>query len=290
MSLPEALLTEFNKELSLDGCGLNVLNDQIYISVDKITNNRNLFGFSGSLSLELWAIETPYKGEGFSGQLVTYTHLTQLQDGYELTNNTYQLPFSEPTAGTWHMTLMLREWDGANYITKDYVNFPIPYTVSQPMVIREVNNVISVDFTVNESPSAYPEKVSDDIGQSINHVEKENSEKPAANTDATQDAKLDSAVTDEQAVKQLQKTSNKLKEAKKNKTSEKNKKKIKVKKTVKISINSAAIEELESVKNLPKKVAKAIVDARPYKSFDELLKIKGMGPKLLKKVEVSIKL
>lgn len=275
MSLPEELLTEYKKELSLDGCGFSVLHNQICITVDNITNNRNLFGLSGSLSLELWAIESPYMGEGFTGQLVTYTYLTQLQDGYELRNNTYQLPFSEPTAGTWYMTLMLREWDGVNYITKDYVNFPIPYTISQPDVIREVNNVISVDFRGNEEHSAHREKASDDI----EFVEKENTELPTANRD-----------TDEQIPKQLQKTSSKLKEAKKSKTSAKSKKKTKVKKVVKTSINNASIEELESVKSLPKKVAKAIVDARPFKSFNELLKIKGMGPKLLKKIEVSIKL
>ncbi len=58
----------------------------------------------------------------------------------------------------------------------------------------------------------------------------------------------------------------------------------------KISVNQASIEELASVKSLPKKVAEAIVAKRPFSSLDELVKVKGMGAKLLAKVRAYLRL
>ena len=57
-----------------------------------------------------------------------------------------------------------------------------------------------------------------------------------------------------------------------------------------ISINKSSLEELSSVKGMPKKVAKEIVEKRPHTSWDALLKIKGMGPRMLKKLKKALKL
>lgn len=57
-----------------------------------------------------------------------------------------------------------------------------------------------------------------------------------------------------------------------------------------ISINQSSLEELTSVKGMPKKVAKEIVEKRPHTSWDALLKIKGMGPRMLKKLKKALKL
>lgn len=57
-----------------------------------------------------------------------------------------------------------------------------------------------------------------------------------------------------------------------------------------ISINQSSLEELASVKGMPKKVAKEIVEKRPHTSWEALLKIKGMGPRMLKKLKKALKL
>jgi competence ComEA-like helix-hairpin-helix protein len=57
-----------------------------------------------------------------------------------------------------------------------------------------------------------------------------------------------------------------------------------------VSVNTATAEQLAAVKGLPTKVAEGIVSRRPFKSLDELLKVKGMGEKLLAKLRSRLKL
>jgi competence ComEA-like helix-hairpin-helix protein len=57
-----------------------------------------------------------------------------------------------------------------------------------------------------------------------------------------------------------------------------------------VSINTASSAELAAVKGLSKTVATAIVAARPFASLDELLKVKGLGNKLLDKLKGSLTL
>ncbi len=55
----------------------------------------------------------------------------------------------------------------------------------------------------------------------------------------------------------------------------------------KININTATIEELETLPKIGPKTAKAIVDYRkkhPFKSVDELIEVKGIGSKTLEKL------
>jgi DNA uptake protein ComE-like DNA-binding protein len=57
-----------------------------------------------------------------------------------------------------------------------------------------------------------------------------------------------------------------------------------------VSVNSATKEELIAIKGLPEKVADGIVAKRPFKSLDEVQKVKGMGAKLLAKLRSKLKL
>lgn len=51
-----------------------------------------------------------------------------------------------------------------------------------------------------------------------------------------------------------------------------------------VSVNRASEVDLAAVKGMPKAVAKAIVADRPYAKLDDLLRVKGMGAKLLEKL------
>jgi hypothetical protein len=57
-----------------------------------------------------------------------------------------------------------------------------------------------------------------------------------------------------------------------------------------VSVNKATAGELAEIKGLPEKVAQNIVKERPFRSLDELPRVKGMGEKLLAKIRSKLKL
>lgn len=216
--------------LTLSGnCGYEIQGDRIIITVDDIANRREAGNLSGSLALEIWALEKPYTGGQFAGLALAGTVIGQLAGGHGLAGCRYDLIFTEPPAGQWHLTLMLREWDGAGYVTRDHVNFNLPYHVSgKPLVTRrETDNVINVAF-------ARPQK-------------------PAVQTGGDQPAKP-------------------------------------APKPAGVSVNTASCEEIAAVKGISKKLAENIAAARPYGQWEDLLKIKGMGAKLLAKLREALTL
>ncbi len=57
-----------------------------------------------------------------------------------------------------------------------------------------------------------------------------------------------------------------------------------------LPINEASVKEIAAIKGVSKKLAENISAERPFSSFDALLNVKGMGPKLLEKIRIFIKL
>jgi DNA uptake protein ComE-like DNA-binding protein len=55
-------------------------------------------------------------------------------------------------------------------------------------------------------------------------------------------------------------------------------------------LNSASLQDIVSVKGISKKLAENIDAARPFGSLDEIMKVKGMGPKLWQKIRKFISL
>ena len=51
-----------------------------------------------------------------------------------------------------------------------------------------------------------------------------------------------------------------------------------------ININTASVVELKELPDINKKIADAIISERPFKSIDDLLKVKGIGEKKLEKI------
>jgi competence ComEA-like helix-hairpin-helix protein len=57
-----------------------------------------------------------------------------------------------------------------------------------------------------------------------------------------------------------------------------------------VSVNSASKAELASIKGMPTKVVEGIVSKRPFRSLEELTKVKGMGEKLFAKLRSKLRL
>jgi len=55
--------------------------------------------------------------------------------------------------------------------------------------------------------------------------------------------------------------------------------------TDKININTATLEQLDELTGIGPKYAKAIIDARPFSSVDDLTRVKGIGEKTLQKIK-----
>jgi hypothetical protein len=143
--------------LSLNGsCGYEIQNGQVVITISEIANNRELENISGTLAIELWAVNSPYMGADFTGVALASTQIGELFGQHFLSDCRYDLNFQEPPEGTWILTLMLREWTEAGYETRDYVNFELPYIVAgKPSILRnETDNVISVSFSGNRTAAA----------------------------------------------------------------------------------------------------------------------------------------
>jgi len=51
-----------------------------------------------------------------------------------------------------------------------------------------------------------------------------------------------------------------------------------------VAVNQASAEEIEALKGINRNVAKAIVESRPFDSVDDLIRVKGIGPKLLERL------
>ena len=93
--------------------------DDIQIHIDAIANPRPLGTCSGSLVLELWALDAPYLGGGWQGKLLASAALASLSGGEACAGVDVQWAAAKSDAP---LTLMLREWSPAGFVTRDFRN------------------------------------------------------------------------------------------------------------------------------------------------------------------------
>ncbi len=254
-------------------CGYRIHNNQISINVSAIKNNRNFDNISGTLALELWALRQPYRNEQFDGVALAGTALGEIYGQHFVGPCVYDLQFHEPPTGQWYLCLMLREWTEMGYVTRDAVNFDVPYVASwKPSIIDGgANRVVHVDFSHSELEPASVAKQSE--------------------VKSDLEATVDTAMVGEAEPKNIApvqkvapKTSNKKAKSKKAPAP-----KIASAPSV-VSVNNAELEQLRSIKGLSAAVAQNLLSNRPYQKLDDLLKVKGLGPKLLDKIKDHITL
>ncbi|WP_374327185.1 ComEA family DNA-binding protein [Azonexus sp.] len=176
------------------------------IAIAGIANPRAADNLSGTLALEVWALDSPYAGGAWTGTPVASLVLGQLAGGDAWSDCRYTVPAVDPAGAA--LTVMLREWTASGYLTRDYRNLP---------------------------------------GQTLATPPKASGAKKAA---AKKAAPVPPAA---------------------------------------VSINEATLDQLAAVKGLSRAVAAAIVAGRPYAAVADLLRVKGLGPKLLEKLGASLR-
>ncbi len=105
----------------------------VELTADAIDNPRSAENLSGTLALELWALDQPYSGGQFAGLAIAGGEIGSIAGQGRTADVTLSLPAAPIPAGTWHLVLMLREWTSAGYVTRDYCNFALPYVVAAPV-------------------------------------------------------------------------------------------------------------------------------------------------------------
>lgn len=287
--------TSMDSEIGFAGSSsYHIQGDRILIQLDEIHNHRDQGDISGTLSIELWALSQPYNGGSFDGIALAGTRIGELLDRHYLSNCRYDLLFQEPPAGTWHLVLMLREWTGNGFETRDQINFALPYQVSErPAVARsESGKVISIDFNGGgkaELPaeSEMPKPAKQPTAKTV-------AEKPAAKA-AKPESKAAKSTVAKHVAEEAAAPAAKLNKGKAAAvTADDRPKAAKVadqhQQDNKISLNHAKVSELARTKGLSKELAHAIVEARPFKDIEGLLRIKGIGKNTLKKLKDLVRL
>jgi hypothetical protein len=113
------------------------------IAIESIASPRSADNLSGTLALEVWALDAPYAGGAWRGQPVASLVLGQLSGGSAWTDCHYNVPAVAAGAGA-ALTLMLREWTPAGYLTRDYRNLSVPVPVPAAVAVAVAEPVVAV--------------------------------------------------------------------------------------------------------------------------------------------------
>jgi DNA uptake protein ComE-like DNA-binding protein len=130
---------------------------RITLEIAAIENPRPATNLSGTLALELWALPTPYSGGNFNGAPLAATVLGTLSGQSEWNPPLLDLAFKSPPDGTWHFCLMLREWTGTGYTTRDYTNFAAPVAFHATPPEAGEKTPTQAPFTAETSTQSSPE-------------------------------------------------------------------------------------------------------------------------------------
>jgi competence ComEA-like helix-hairpin-helix protein len=249
------------------------LNDgRVRLHLGGLVNPRNAENLSGTLSLELWALPAPYRGGAFNGVALAGVTVGQLPGQYELTSGDYDLSCQQPPVGVWHFVLMLREWTSAGFVTRDFTSFalpveivPAPAPAPAPLAVAPVAPVVAAVVVPAEAPA--PVKVAAPKATATVEV------KPGARLEVKPVARVE--------VKPVVAPVTKAKVAQPVKSPAAPRP---------IALNTASADEIRAAAGLPLKVAQAIVKSRPFKSVEDLLRVKGIGERVLAKLRSRVRI
>ncbi|MEY4753363.1 MAG: hypothetical protein RJA44_1038 [Pseudomonadota bacterium] len=133
---------------------LDAAAEQVCLSAAVVRNPRPADNCSGTLALELWALDQPYSGGSFSGLCLARAELGTLAGQSGWSELRCDVPLLAPLPADLRPCLMLREWTAAGYICRDYRQFELQAEAQAP---TEVAAPAAVEAAaVAEPPPAAP--------------------------------------------------------------------------------------------------------------------------------------
>ncbi len=267
--------------------------DRAQITIEAIANPRASDNLSGSLSLELWALDAPYEGGAFCGFELARTDLGTLNGGCEWRDSQFNLPLAQLPAGDARsLVLMLREWTPAGYLTRDYRSLQTLAASTAEVTAVAAPEAAASTESPAEAAAELPAAETAEASATVEGVVAEavaaaaEAEQPPA---AQQETAAETATEERSAAEELDVAT--LDVAAEVQTEpapavkvEEIRKVGPAKAVAAVSINEATLNELTAVKGLSKRVADAIVESRPFASVDELTKVRGIGARMLAKL------
>lgn len=275
---PQAfLLPRMNGKIVVD-----IQHNAADITIEQIENPRIATNLSGTLALELWSLSEPYTGASFNGVQQGSVIVGTLLGQTSWSNKVIHMQLATPIGD--NLVLMLREWMGSGYITRDYytVQSTAVAVVSEPVEATSVEEHPILDLMEKveemvEAVTPFVESIAHTVGSVVSALVEaaeqfiEDAEKSIIQE--AEDITPKPVASEPEAVKPAKKSSRVLKAKPEPKTV--------------LSLNAITEEQLTEVKGISKAVAKAIVEARPYARWDEVATVKGVGGKLLIKLKAN---
>ena len=274
--------------------GYSIEGEEVVLSASAVSSPRAPGTSTGTLCVELWALAEPYAGATPVGHRLASSELGSVWGQYQLPGVQRRVAFSAPPPGSWHVSLMLREWTLAHgYSTRDYRNFDVVYVRAEPAVEHASR--------APEAPTdARPEATDARSNAALRLVKPVRNAPPAptpvalevaaASSEEARGGALGLKVAAALPVVEAKPAPLVAEAAAALRSVEAPASPASVDKARPLSVQTASVDELARLPGLNLKIAKEIVKSRPITSFEALLEVRGIGEKTLRRLKALLSL
>jgi hypothetical protein len=256
---------------------------EVSLRIDAIRNPRDEDNLSGSLALELWALREPYAGGQFAGDALAGVEIGRLAGQRNFGELTRELSLAALPSGRFYPVWMLREWSAGGYVTRDYRNLA---SIDNTPVVNGVEAFqppsAAIEVEAFQPPSAAVEVEA--VQPPSAAVEVEAVQPPSAAVEVEAFQPPSAAIELEAVVQPLAAAAQSTVVESANAESDS------ANTCALVSIRHASLEELSVVPGLNRKLAAAIIKARPFRTFEDLLRVRGIGDKTLRRLHTVLSL
>lgn len=280
--------------------GYEIEGEEVVLSATAVSSPRAPGTSTGTLCVELWALAEPYAGGTPVGHRLAGSELGSVWGQYQLPGVQRRVAFAAPPPGSWHVTLMLREWTLAHgYSTRDYRNFDVVYVRAAEPTVEHTSPAPEAPTDARPKASeAQPEASDARLSAALRLVKPVRNATPTPTPVAlevaapsSEGARLGSLASNVAAALPAVETkpaplvveaAAPLRSLEAPAAS--------VDKARTLSVQTASVDELARLPGLNLKIAKEIVKSRPITSFEALLQVRGIGEKTLRRLKALLSL
>jgi DNA uptake protein ComE-like DNA-binding protein len=302
----------------LGNAGYNITeHGSVALRAERVINPRELGNLTGSLVLQLWAVEAPYQDGELRGTLMASAELGQLAGQESLESCELYSALNLPTRSTQHVVLALSEWTAQGYLLRDYCNFAEAYAgpwrneetfaatppaaaPSEPRKLEQPAPESKAQKPAEAAKAAPVEAAKAAPVEAAKAAPVEAAK--AAPVEAAKAAPVEAAkAAPVEAVKAAPMEAEKAAPVEAEKAAPVEAEKaapVEAEKAAPVaskseapaanatrpSLNTVSESDLMRLAGVQKKLAGDLIKARPFKSFDDLARVRGIGDKLVPKL------